>query len=220
MTSEKAGASWPPPNGLTTVNVPRSDTVLSVYASTRINAPAKRVFEVVRDIRSYQSWNQFCPKTSTQVQPLTGDQPPFDKDGGVDFGTLYLGTVFTFDVIMNAKKPNSSTPTQLKVTDISTPENPSTYISQETLDGDPGYFPDLTRLYRISWKPEGGFVNKGLRGERFHEIFVLGDNQCEVRTWENQSGVLAHTVKWLYKQTLMEKFQLWVDDLKKRCEQV
>jgi hypothetical protein len=214
-----ATTAWPPSNGLTTVNVPRGDTILSVYASSRIKAPAARVLEALRNIGDYEDWNQFCPRASTQVQPLVDGQPPLNGDGEVDFGTLYLGTIFTFDVIMNAKKPKNSTPTQLKVTDISTPEQPSNYVSQQVLETDGSHFADLSKLYRIAWKPEGGFVARGLRGERFHEIIVLGEDECEVRTWENQGGVLAHTVKWLYKQTLMEKFQLWVDDLKKYCEQ-
>jgi hypothetical protein len=31
-------------------------------------------------------------------------------------------------------------------------------------------------------------------------------------------GPLANVVKWMYNKTLQQKFQLWVDDLKKYCE--
>ena len=59
---------------------------------------------------------------------------------------------------------------------------------------------------------------RGLRSERFHEVIVLGQEECEVRTWECLGGVLARTVKWFYGGTLMEKFGLWVKDLKECCE--
>lgn len=55
---------------------------------------------------------------------------------------------------------------------------------------------------------------RGLRSERFHEVIVLGDGECEVRTWECLGGVLARTVKWFYGEVLMEKFGVWVGDLK------
>jgi len=107
---------------------------------------------------------------------------------------------------------------QLRITDISTPTSPSIYIPSSTLESEPTYTADLSTVYRISWKAEGGFASRGLRTERFHEIIVLGDDGCEVRTWENQGGVLAHTVKWFYKKVLMEKFQLWCEDLRAYCE--
>lgn len=56
----------------------------------------------------------------------------------------------------------------------------------------------------------------GLRTERFHEVIILAEDQCEVRTWECFEGLLAWTVKWLYGETLMKKFAGWVRDLK--CE--
>ena len=35
-------AEWPPQDGLTTVNVPCSESILSVHASTRIKVPSNR----------------------------------------------------------------------------------------------------------------------------------------------------------------------------------
>ena len=58
----------------------------------------------------------------------------------------------------------------------------------------------------------------GLKTERFHEIIVLGDEECEVRTWECMGGVLAKTVKWMYGKTLEGKFADWVRDLKQYSE--
>jgi hypothetical protein len=142
---------------------------------------------------------------------LEGDAPPQQQ--------LRLGTSFTFHVVMDATKPNKETPTQLRVTDVSTPDIPSAYIAQDVLDSDASYTSDLRRVYRIAWSTEGGFVARGLKTERFHEIIVINDSECEVRTWENQGNILARTVKWLFQKTLQEKFQLWCDELKKYCEE-
>ena len=60
---------------------------------------------------------------------------------------------------------------------------------------------------------------RGLRSERFHEVIVRGVDECEVRTWENQGGVLARTVKWLYGARLKRRFQDWCDDLKRVAEE-
>ena len=95
----------------------------------------------------------------------------------------------------------------------------NSYIDQKTLEEDPGYFSDLSKLYRISWTTEGLFVKLGVRSERFHEILVLGENECEVRTWECQAGMAARAVKWMFKDTLARGFQSWCDGLKKQSEQ-
>ncbi|KAK5689966.1 hypothetical protein LTR17_026092 [Elasticomyces elasticus] len=198
-----SSTTWPPKAGLSTVNVPRKDGILPVYASIRINAPAQDVFAVLLNVSDYGKWNTFCPEVKIQGQDTQKLQPD---------------TPFTFYVVMNSSKPDSRTETGLRVSDISTPSSPSTYVSQSTLETDGSWTADLQKTYRVAWKSEGGFVAKGLRSERFHEVIVLGENECEVRTWEVMGGVLAHTVKWMYKQTLMDKFELWCKDLKKYCE--
>ena len=120
---------------------------------------------------------------------------------------------------MNSKKPKDMTPTQLRVTDISTPQEKSCYLDQATLRNDGSYAADLDNVYRIAWTTEGGFVARGLRSERFHDIISLGNgNGCEVRTWENQGGVLARAVKYYYKDVLKTKFNEWCADLKREAE--
>ncbi|KAK4950348.1 hypothetical protein LTR10_011329 [Elasticomyces elasticus] len=198
-----SSTTWPPHAGLSTVNVPRKDGILPVYASIRINAPAQDVFAALLNVSDYGKWNTFCPEVKIQ---------------GQDAQTLQPDVPFTFYVVMNSSKPDSKTETGLRVSDISTPSSPSTYVPQSTLETDGSWTADLQKVYRVAWKSEGGFVAKGLRSERFHEVIVLGENECEVRTWEVMGGVLAHTVKWMYKQTLMDKFELWCKDLKKYCE--
>ncbi|KAK4906875.1 hypothetical protein LTR49_024025 [Elasticomyces elasticus] len=198
-----SSTTWPPKAGLSTVNVPRKDGILPVHASIRINAPAQDVFAALLNVSDYGKWNTFCPEVKIQGQDAQKLQPD---------------TPFTFYVVMNSSKPDSRTETGLRVSDISTPSSPSTYVPQSTLEADGSWTADLQKIYRVAWKSEGGFVAKGLRSERFHEVIVLEENECEVRTWEVMGGVLAHTVKWMYKQTLMDKFELWCNDLKKYCE--
>lgn len=121
--------------------------------------------------------------------------------------------------LMDLAKPTKDTPTQLRITDLSTPEAPdNSYVGDELLS-DPSFTSNTSKVYRIAWKGEGSFMNRGLQSERFHEIIVLGDNECEVRTWEVMGGTLAYAVKWTYKKNLESKFVLWCDDLKKVCEE-
>lgn len=197
---------WPPKNGPTSPSVPRDAAVLTTLASIRIAAPAASVFKAVLDVDNYPQWNTFVPRVTIHSQPSE-----------IDDKTLHKGTLFTFHVVMDEKKPNNETATQLLVTDVSTPDSPSDYLAADLLEDDT-FTADLSTVYRISWRCEGGFASKGLKTERFHEVIALGPNECEVRTWENQAGVLAYTVRWFFQKTLNRKFQLWCDDLKKFCE--
>lgn len=200
---------WPPAKGLSTVIVSRENAILTSVASTIINAPASLVFDVVCETSKYPEWNTFVPQVTIHSQP---EKTPSESTA------LVTGTSFTYHVIMDSSKPNKEQPTQLLVTDVSTPEKPSSYIPQDILANDGTYVEDLRSVYRISWKSEGGFVSRGLQTERFHEIIITGDDSCEVRTWEIMGGLLARTVKWFYAKTLMDKFELWCQELKKHSE--
>lgn len=199
--------SWPPSNGLCSPTVPRKDAVFQTPASIRINAPASLVFDIVLCTADYPQWNSFVPKVEILEQP----------DSSRDKSVMQTGSVMHFFVVMDSSKPDKFQETGLQVTDISTPDKPSEYLSPEDL-ADPSYTSDLSKVYRVSWKQHGGFASRGLKTERFHEIIILDEKECELRTWEVYGGLLAHTVKWMYKQTLIDKFQLWSDDLKKYAE--
>jgi Polyketide cyclase / dehydrase and lipid transport len=189
--------------------VPRESVILPTYASIEITAPAAFVWAVLVNTGRYPEWNSFCPKVTMRSQPEgTESTDP----------NLHIGTSFIFHVVMDSNKPTSYTDTQLRVLDISTPQHPSSYIPQTTLDSEPTFQSDLSKLYRICWTTEGGFVSKGLKSERYHEIKVLGDELCSVRTWECQGGSLARAVKWFYKDTLKQKFADWCEDLKRESE--
>jgi hypothetical protein len=202
--------TWPPSEGLNTIIVPREDAILTTVACALVHAPASVVFEAVRNVAEYQAWNSFVPRVVVHSQPAgtPEESQMLEKD-----------TSFTFHVIMDSAKPNKDTPTQLRCTDVSTPDKPSDYVPADILDQDATFTRDLKNVYRISWTTEGGFVARGLRSERFHEIIPLGENECEVRTWENQGNLLARTVKWLFEKKLKQKFQDWCDDLKRFSEE-
>jgi hypothetical protein len=201
---------WPPPEGLSTVVVPRADAILTNTGSATIAAPAAFVFAIVRDTGTYPTWNTFVPRVTIHSQP-EGTDPAST--------TLEKGTAMTFHAVMDSSKPGKAHATQLRVTDVSTPAQPTYYVPCTALDKDPTYTTFLNCVYRISWASEGGLVARGLRTERFHEVIVIDSENCEVRTWENHGGVLARTVKWLYQETLRVKFQEWCDDLKKYAEE-
>jgi hypothetical protein len=120
----------------------------------------------------------------------------------------------TFTVIM---KPDSKTTTSLRVCDISTPSSPSSYLSPQLLD-DPSFTADLGKVYRVSWTGNGGWMAPWLKLERFHEVVVKKEGECEVRSWEVMGGVLARVVRGLYAEVLREKMALWCKDLKSWSE--
>lgn len=204
-----SSTQWPPSSGLTTIIVPREAVILPTHAQVEIEAPASLVWAILINTATYPQWNSFSPKVTVHSQPQ-----------GIDTGDskLRVGTSFTFHIVMDSKKPTSYTDTQLRVVDVSTPEQPSSYIPQTTLDSEPSFQSDLGRLYRVSWTTEGGFVAKGLKTERFHEIVPLSAESCALRTWECQGGSLARVVKWMYKDTLSQKFADWCEDLKRESE--
>lgn len=208
---------WPPEEGLCSPTVSRKDTILQTTGHCTVAAPASTVWAVLRDTAHYPDWNTFAPSVTILSQP----------DGNQSDATLHKNTRFILHVQMGQTVPGHGSgqggkraDTQLRVTDFSTPDEPSSYIDQETLENDPGYFADLSKLYRIAWTTEGLFVRLGVRSERFHEIIVLGPEECEVRTWECQGGVTARAVKWMFKDTLARGFQVWCDGLKKQSEEV
>lgn len=200
---------WPPSAGLSTPTVPRAHSILSLASSIKISAPAQQVFRVILDTSTYPSWCTFVPRVAINSQPREED--PSSQ-------TLHLGTTFTFYAVMDPSKPHKEAATNLVVTDISTPENQSAYISKETLENDASFTANLNSVYRVSWAGDGRLFPMVLKSERFHEIIITKDNECEVRTWEVMGGVLARAVRWLYQDTLDDRFNDWNANLKNFCE--
>ncbi|KAL1594166.1 hypothetical protein SLS59_009001 [Nothophoma quercina] len=208
-----ADIAWPPKEGLSTPTVSVQESVFAVAGSTQINAPASFIFDILLDTSTYTDWCTFVPKVIVDEQPSSATQSTGDLADGKS-PVLMLGTKFTFLAVMGS--PGSKqTPTHLIISDMSIPSEPSSYIPATTLESSTVYTADLSQVYRIAWKGDKiDFFAKGLSTERFHEVIVRGEEECEVRTWEVMGGVLAHTVKWLYRKTLDRKFDGWCSDLK------
>jgi len=206
--------AWPPLGGLTTKIVPREHAVFQVPYSTIVRAPAPLVFDTLLRAVDYPKWNTWVPSVRILSQPSSDASADTN-----DLSRMRIGSTMVFNVIMNADKPNSITETPLKVVDISTPSSPTSYLTPDIL-ADPSFTADLSKVYRVSWTGNGGMYAFGMKLERFHEVIVRGENECEVRTWEIMGGVLARLVKVLYEGTLKEKLGLWCENLKKYCEKV
>jgi hypothetical protein len=207
--------AWPPSSGLTTKIVPRKDAILQLSYSTVIRAPAALVFDTVLHVAEYPSWNTWVPSTRILASATTAGT----ESNPEDLNRMRIGSIMTFDVVMDANKPEKVNPTPLKVVDICTPSAPTSYISPALLE-DPTFTADLSKVYRVSWTGHGGLSAFGLSLERFHEVIILGENECEVRTWEVMSGLLSRVVKLMYQATLTQKVALWCEDLKKQCEKL
>ncbi|MDI1492326.1 MAG: hypothetical protein OHK93_003539 [Ramalina farinacea] len=207
--------AWPPPTGLTTINCPLNSTILSIHASTHIDAPAPLIWDTLRNTTTYPDWNLFCPAANITSQ-LNTNIPP---------NILSEGSSFTLTVAINqtAKDPATgkavTAPSYEYVTDVSTPACPSGYVPKSILEGGGGFYPDLSKVYRIAWATNLEPVPLDIFTERFSEIVELGEGQgCEYRTWENQGGPLAEQVKSTYEDLLNEDFGLWAEGLKRESE--
>ncbi|KAH6616695.1 hypothetical protein C7974DRAFT_416812 [Boeremia exigua] len=204
---------WPPTAGISTPTVSLQESVFAITGSARINAPASFVFATLLDTSTYPKWCTFVPKVVISELPSSVARDPSDGAESKS-AELRLGTKFTFFAVMG--NPGSKqTPTHLIISDVSTPSEPSSYIPSATLEASPIYTTDLSNVYRVAWKGDKiDFFAKGLTTERFHEVIVRGEGECEVRTWEVMGGMLAHTVKWLYRKTLERKFDEWCTELR------
>jgi hypothetical protein len=209
-------STWPPKE-VSTPTVAYGDSVFAITGSARIDAPASFIFNILLDASKYSEWCTFVPKVVVDKQPSAASTAESENSSRqITDAKLQLGTKFTFFAVMGTGADISkATPTHLIISDISTPSHISSYVSSSVLTASPMYMSDLSSVYRVAWKGDKiDFFAKGLNTERFHEIIVRGEEQCEVRTWEVMGGILAHTVKWLYKKTLDRKFEEWCAELK------
>jgi len=199
-------STWPPKEGLSTPSISRKDAVLSTSASTRVNAPAAKAFEAIVLVSEYPKWNlAFAPEAKIVSQP---------SEHAGDEQRLHKGTVAKFFFNIGDGKPASGA--ECTIVDISTPEAQSEYVAKDVLGKDATYHSDLGTVYRLVWTQSGG----GLNSERFHEIVVLGENECEVRTWACYKGMVARGIKWSGSGSKLEdKMNEYVKDVKKYAEE-
>lgn len=209
---------WPPANkGPTTQHVPRESAILRISGRTTIQAPAAEVFNKILRVGDYSTWNTFTPEGEIISHPSSSnDNPQPDQGEHGNSETLQLGSRFIIHAVMAPGK--APAPNQCRVVDVSTPEQPSSYVPSTTLETDGTYCSDLSRVYRAAWQVEGGWIAKGLKSERFVEVIVRGERECEARTWELMGGLLARVVKAMYQKALDTAFENWCRDLKEVCE--
>jgi len=150
-------------------------------------------------------------------------QPPSESNtssNSLDSKLLVKGTNFAFHVNMDPSKPTKVNTTNLTVSDLSTPQAPSTYVSPHLLQSEPSFTQDLTSVYRIAWTDSGGLMSRALHVERFHEILIRPHDTCHVRTWECMAGPLAYIIRAVLAKTLQQRFEDWCHDLKAHCEKL
>ncbi|KAL8830128.1 MAG: hypothetical protein Q9191_001609 [Dirinaria sp. TL-2023a] len=200
-------AAWPPAAGLSTVLVPRNETLFSVFGSSYIHAPAALVFNNIRNTTAYPEWNTFTPAANITTN---GANAP---------GYISLGDTFTYIVVLNASDPTNTTLSPEIVRDISTPAHPSKYVSRRLLKHDGSFWPNLNKVYRAVWGDNNPAYGGALKTERFSEVIELGRKRSLYRTWENYGGPYANTVQPLQGE-LQEDFGIYARDLKGYSEKL
>lgn len=58
---------------LGTPDIPASQVVFCIHATTRINAPAALVFRTLRNTDTWRDWNKYCPRVDLTLQPPEDD---------------------------------------------------------------------------------------------------------------------------------------------------
>ncbi|KAL1649043.1 hypothetical protein SLS61_006566 [Didymella pomorum] len=211
-----AEVTWPP-KVITTPTVSAEHGVVSVTGKGSINAPASFVFDILLDTSTYPDWCTLVPRITVREQPASAVPPTDDGVAGVSH-IIQPGTKLTLHAVMGDPGSKES-PSHMIVSDVSTPSSPSSYISAAALSASPVYTADLSRVFRVAWKGDKiDFIGKNMNVERFNEVIIKGEEQCEIHSWEVMGGILAHPVKWLYQKTLNRKFDEWCTGLKAYAE--
>ncbi|KIW43679.1 uncharacterized protein PV06_04758 [Exophiala oligosperma] len=144
---------------------------------------------------------------------------------------IQLGTKMTFCVKMKLPRSPEVRQTNMVVTEVSRPDDPTT-------DDNSALGNDITRIqthtvsksgvYRLVWamenayNPPKAFPRFLLQAQRVHEIrpIISGDGteQCEYWDWEAQRGLLAKKVKKDFAKYIEERMVEWGQRLGEFCE--
>ena len=76
-----------------TPDVPASAAVITVHASTRINAPASLVFRTLRNTDTWRDWNRFVPRVNITHQPPDIDEVTAAEVAVLVKNTSILGSI-------------------------------------------------------------------------------------------------------------------------------
>ncbi|KAK3330518.1 hypothetical protein B0H66DRAFT_598052 [Apodospora peruviana] len=207
----------------------------SVACSTRIAAAPLICLDLVLKSEQYPSWNKFCRKCTIDQQPRPDTTTPGTGIPGLpDLGSDYLklGTKFTFDVHMNPDDDTSATgrATALEVSVLE-------HIDEEEVmdlsgsSGGPAGRQTMTRAgWRVAWKTRTssplmpGWMLRSERVQEFVEVDTpfgpRDEPETAYRCWETFYGVLAPVVRMAVGGQLVNGFNVWMRDLKKRAEEL
>ncbi len=76
-----------------TPDIPASAAVITVHASTRINAPAPLVFRILRNTDTWRDWNRFVPRVNITFQPPDVDEVTAAEVAELVKNTSILGSI-------------------------------------------------------------------------------------------------------------------------------
>jgi len=180
--------------GKATTTIPDGG-LFSAFGEIDINASPSIVYRALVDTTQWPKWSTFVPS-------VTIDKQPDEHKSSTD---LHEGTVMTLHVQMTS---SFRTPSKERVNIV---QGPPTNASDAA-----------GTVYRLCWINESNVLVPRfmLAAERVNEIEVRGDGTCLYRSWETFAGPYARIVKWKFEQTLSQRFDDWVRDLKKYAEGV
>ncbi|KAK3994978.1 hypothetical protein QBC44DRAFT_37980 [Cladorrhinum sp. PSN332] len=193
-----------------------SGGTFTVACSTRISATPSTVLDIVLDAPNYPIWNQFCRKCTIDEQPDTNDTSDANDANDDDDGKLRLGTKFTFDVFLDPEGEGggaSPRPTALKVNIL----EPVEYHEEGGRK---------RKGWRVTWghRPSLLMPEWLLRSERVQEFIEISDSSSDTETeylcWETFYGPLARVVKIAVGIKVQRGFEVGMEGLKGRAEEV
>ncbi len=196
-----------------TPNIPSSSAVFTLHCKAEIDAPTSLVFETFLDTSTWASWNVLSPRADILVQggegaQKTNQQPvvtinntaitagPGGASVSVHSPIIRKGTIFGIHTIRD--KSGSQAFTNFLCWDLDAEKRRVVWI----YDHDHSPWPKAL-----------------LEVERVTEVVDLGEGRSEIRTWENQKGLLAFWYKIRYKDALVKGFEDQVLGLKIVVEQ-
>ncbi|KAF2100548.1 hypothetical protein NA57DRAFT_74154 [Rhizodiscina lignyota] len=175
---------------------PPSSASGTFIASSRvkINAPASLVFDILTDPSTWPDWNLFVPRAVS----LPSEEPATKMKQGDKIRFLV-----SLPTTAGPNPKRSDTRTDELVELISVPSDE-----------------DTLKIYRANWSMIQTVTLPSfmLRCLRCNEIEVLGEDECEYRSWETFNGLAAWGLRFAAAGTLERGFNEWGEGLKKAVE--
>ncbi|KAK3077979.1 hypothetical protein LTS18_008759 [Coniosporium uncinatum] len=179
---------------------PHSPTaIVTPHGRTSISAPAALVFDLIIDLSTYPEWNPFVPRAellanASSSEPSTLEAPSAKITQDCPFRIYPVMKVLGFSV------PNT---TDVRCTLLS---RPSSTASQEK------------QIYAAEWV-QTNMSDSMLKTLRRTEVEVLGEAECEYRSWEWMEGPMAYVIKGTMVGALQRGFEESALGLKREAEE-